>query len=411
MTQKSEFQYSVRKLNLPRMRLLDHLALLAGELYSRTVLMYWRTVRKTGTGKNGRNTVFLSQYAMERLCSSPALHAHTSDAIVGNFYASVKSAQQRKKAGEQNARYPYRRRRHFKITWKKSAIRLQGGELKLSNGRNTPPLTLPWNFEKPEWVEVGWKPQGGYELRAVYRSPLPPVQKGKVAAVDLGELRSAVVFDGKEATLYSGRLVRSKSRYRARVLAKLQRKMARTLRNPGRKSRKQQRLLQAKRWVNQHIKQQIRDIQHKQTTHLVSTLHQNGVQTIVIGDLRTIQGAKRNSRAGNQNLHNWTVGQFRFLITYKARRLGMHVHLIGEQYTSQTCPRCAVRHKPRGRTYTCSCGFTGDRDVVGAMNIRSKYLGSFGSPVVGVMGPPMRGVRYQPHLPCHLDTSSRNPLL
>ncbi len=38
--------YTVRKLNLPPSAQLDKLARAAGELYSRTVVTYWRLVRK-----------------------------------------------------------------------------------------------------------------------------------------------------------------------------------------------------------------------------------------------------------------------------------------------------------------------------------------------------------------------------
>lgn len=48
--------------------------------------------------------------------------------------------------------------------------------------------------------------------------------------------------------------------------------------------------------------------------------------------------------------------------------------------------------KPRGRG-------------VGAMNIRAKYLGHFGAPVVGVMAPPLLGVRFRPH-PKHVASAS-----
>ena len=42
--------------------------------------------------------------------------------------------------------------------------------------------------------------------------------------------------------------------------------------------------------------------------------------------------------------------------------------------------------KPTNRNYTCSCGFKYHRDGVGAMNIRKKYQGCFGIPVVADMG-------------------------
>ncbi|HXG94810.1 MAG TPA: zinc ribbon domain-containing protein [Blastocatellia bacterium] len=62
--------------------------------------------------------------------------------------------------------------------------------------------------------------------------------------------------------------------------------------------------------------------------------------------------------------------------------------------TTQICPACGNRKKPKGRQYVCACGFRYHRDGVGSLNIRSKYLGR--GPVVGRMARPV-GIRYQPH--------------
>nr|WP_279310379.1 zinc ribbon domain-containing protein [Salinibacter ruber] len=86
----------------------------------------------------------------------------------------------------------------------------------------------------------------------------------------------------------------------------------------------------------------------------------------------------------------------------------MTVERVGEAYTSQTCPSCGGRQKPHGREYICGCGFEGHRDLVGASNIRKKYLGQDepqGSslrvagegPKRSVMASPT-GVRYRPHM-------------
>jgi hypothetical protein len=48
---------------------------------------------------------------------------------------------------------------------------------------------------------------------------------------------------------------------------------------------------------------------------------------------------------------------------------------VNEAYTSQTCPNCGERYKPKGRAYCCpACGFQSHRDAVGAANIRSVCL-------------------------------------
>jgi len=128
---------------------------------------------------------------------------------------------------------------------------------------------------------------------------------------------------------------------------------------------------------------------------LVSTLHASGVQTVVIGDVRDLRQWVDYGPAANQRIHQMVTGQVRRMVTYKAERLGMRVALQDEAYTSQECPRCDQRHKPRGRIYQCpACGFHFHRDGVGAINIRRKYLGL--GPVVGAMASPT-GVRWHPH--------------
>jgi len=220
--------YKTTRLNLEKTEQLDDLARIAGELYSRTLVTYWRLVRKKG--------VFLSQYGMEKLCISEQLHAHTSDAIVGNFYSSIKSANARKKAGSTEAKYPRRRKYFYKITWKSAAIKFKDGKLHLSNGKGNPALIIKWQWDKPKQVEIGWKKGSGYQLRATYATESIKTPKGdKVAAIDQGEVRTATVYDGENTTIYSGRLLRSKVRYRAKTIAKLDALISKTKRGSKRR--------------------------------------------------------------------------------------------------------------------------------------------------------------------------------
>jgi len=106
--------YKVKRLDLEKTEQLDKLARAAGELYSRILVSYWRVLRK--------KSIFLSNYTMQKWHTSSSLHAHSSDAIADNFYASIKSANERKKQGDTEAKYPRRRRYFFKIIWKASGI-------------------------------------------------------------------------------------------------------------------------------------------------------------------------------------------------------------------------------------------------------------------------------------------------
>jgi transposase, IS605 OrfB family, central region len=78
--------------------------------------------------------------------------------------------------------------------------------------------------------------------------------------------------------------------------------------------------------------------------------------------------------AGNQKISGWNHGKIRQYVEYKAQAEGIQVERVDERYSSQTCTHCNHRHKPRGRVYRCpACRFQSHRDVVGQINILSRY--------------------------------------
>lgn len=376
--------YTVRKLKIGKTEQLDKLARSAGELYSRTVVSFWRTVR--------HKNIWMKASSMMRWHNSEDLHAHSADAVVQNFYASLQSWRARRKS-DPNAKPPRRRRWFYKITWKPSAIRLKNGKLTLSNGKGNEALIVDWHWDKPRIVEMGWN-GSQYELRACYLVEIESQNsQGDIAGVDLGEIHLAVTHDGINTDIFNGRYLRSVRRYQNKLKAKLSGLIDKKQR--GSKSRK--RLVKSKQKQLAKLKNQIKDILHKTTSLIVSTLKSRGVQTLVIGDVRNIRQDLNYGKKANQKLHQWVFGEVRHMLTCKAVRLGMKVELINEAYTSQTCPSCGKRHKPKNRNYRCRhCGFEFHRDGVGSINIRRKYLGD-STPVVGLMASPV-GVRFRPHL-------------
>ncbi len=148
------------------------------------------------------------------------------------------------------------------------------------------------------------------------------------------------------------------------------------------------------------MKNQIRAIEHQQTTHLITTLAEEGVRIVVIGDVRDIRHDLDVGSKNNQKLHQWSHGHIRHMLTYKAERRGMSVVLQEEKYTSRTCPACGhcKKSSPRGRNWHCQkCGYQAHRDAVGAMNIRYKYRGEFGIPHVVAEMAPATGIQFYPH--------------
>jgi putative transposase len=401
--------YCVRRLKLGISEQLKRLALAAGELYSKTLVSFWRVVRKKGLWLKPASLMrwFPNNGANE-------LHSHSADAVVQSFFASLQSWRRRRKA-DPNAKPPRRRRRYFKVIWKSSAIKVEDGKLRLSNGKGNEPLVIPWAWETPVMVEIGWDGRQ-YELRATYEvGNTSPEEEGKegneeekreggVAGVDLGEVHLAAAHDGERIYLVNGRLLRSKRRYQNKLKGKLSRLIDRKKKG----SRRRKRLIYSKQKQLAKLRKQIADILHKQTTRLVSTLHARGVQTVVIGDIRDIRRSAKYNKVANQKIHQMSSGQLRQMLTYKAKRLGMRVVLQEERYTSQKCPRCNRLNKPSGREYHCrACAFRSHRDGVGSVNLRRKYLGQFDVPVVGVMASPI-GLRYRPHVRCSSGSGS-NP--
>jgi putative transposase len=373
----------VRKLKIGRSAQMDALARAAGELYSTMVVRFWRTVRHKGLWLKARH--------MMRWLTSPLLHAHTSDAIVQAFFAALDSWRARRR-DDPDADPPHRRPRFYRVIWKCTAITLRDGLLRLSNGKGNAPLLIPWPFGAPVQVEMGWDGTQ-YELRATYVVvPAEPLDTGGVTGVDLGEVHLAVAHDGARTTIVNGAHVRALRRYQNKTKGAL----AARIDSKQKGSRRRRKLVRSKRKQLRRLDHQLRDALHKQTTHLVSTLHASGVQTVVIGDIRDIRQHTDHGRHGNQRVHQMPSGQVRHMLTYKAERLGMQVVVVGERYTTQTCPACGQRYKPSGRMYRCrQCGFVFHRDGVGAINIRRTYTGS--GLVVGAMASPT-GVRYHAHL-------------
>ncbi|TME02898.1 MAG: transposase, partial [Chloroflexi bacterium] len=75
--------YQVRRVNIGKTDQLDELAHECGKLYSQTVVSFWRTVNHKG--------IWLKPKHLMRWHTSEKLHAHTADACVQAFFASLKS--------------------------------------------------------------------------------------------------------------------------------------------------------------------------------------------------------------------------------------------------------------------------------------------------------------------------------
>jgi putative transposase len=325
---------------------------------------------------------------MQKLIRNKNLHSQTVQGVIDVFYQNIDSWRGAKKINP-NARMPKRRKWYFVIPYKTSAIRVKEGKLILSNGKGNEPFILNWRYSCPKTVSITYN--NGYSLNAVYAYGEPkPLLEGETAGIDLGEIHIAVASTGAKTIITNGRKLRSIRRYQNKVKGHFQRKTSALKKG----SRRYKQLNGRKRKILRHINNQIKDVLHKQTTKLVLALKKEGVKTVAIGDVRNLRQNIDYGAKANQRIHQMISGETRFMITYKAKKLGMNVSVINESYSSQTCPKCLNRHKPSGREYRCPvCGFEYHRDGVGAINIRNKKMYQGYVPVVGDMIPPV-GMRY-----------------
>jgi len=258
---KTKPQYTVRRIQLGRTAQLDELAHACGQVYSRTLIFFWRTVWHKGLWLKPKHLMRLVATDPDQL-----LHSHTVDATVQAFFAGLSSWRERRKT-DSTARPPCHRKWYFRIEYKSSAIRLKDSLLILSNGRGKALLILFWEWDLPKTVVIHWT-GSQYEALATYQigQGLPEEEEVSLqerraehsAGIDLGEGHLAVSCDGEHTHLLNGRLLRSKRQYRNKLMAKMDAKISHCKKG-GKRRRK---LIRAKKKRLSKLKHQIQDIEH-----------------------------------------------------------------------------------------------------------------------------------------------------
>ena len=379
--------YITKTLKQKKTQQLDTLACESGRCYSKVVSLIRKTFQRKG--------FWLSQNAVQKYMRLRGfcLHSQTVQGCIHSYFDSLKSFFEVRESNPE-AKPPKRTPRHFKVRWIQNAIRIKDGQLILSNGKGREPVILENVSEKPKYVEMYFK-RGHYYFALVYKVDVPPKQDtGITVSVDMGEIHPIVSFDSSRVTIYNGRLLRSIQQYRNKVKARFSAKMDRC----EKKSKRWFKLLKAKRRTLQKLDDQIKDAEHKITSRFISDCQRAKADTIVIGDLKGIRDNIKYSKKSNQKLHQWAFARIAQKICYKAELAGIKVVSESEAYTSQTCPKCGHRKKPKNRNYHCKqCDFKYHRDGIGAINLFNKVSGLINNPVVGALASPL-GVRYNQHL-------------
>ncbi len=325
----------------------------------------------------------------KQLSKTQSLHSQSIQAVRERYFKSYQGFFALRKNGDKKAKPPHKQKKYQTTTWKKQAIRVIDNTLILSMGKGNKPLEVELSkaidISNIALINLVYD-TGQYELHFVYRTNKPIKSEcDGVMGVDIGEIHPIVCNDGVNTTIFNGRYIRSLYRLRNKVIASFNAKIDRC----KYKSKHWWHLVRRKWRRIRTLDNQIRDRLHKHTTAFVQQCVDTSIGTIAIGDLTNIRDSIDCGKRANQKLHQWAFGKITSLITDKAKAQGIKVEMIDEAYTSQTCPKCLNKKKPTNRNYKCPCGFQYHRDGIGAINIRKKYLGCFGDPVVAAMAPPV----------------------
>ena len=305
------------------------------------------------------------------------------------------AAAQRRRVGDQRARFPRRRRALMPVRWYQGTFMLAGRRLRIPVARGRPPLwvrldrDLPYPSDQVRsvtlvydagrlWVDVTAEvPVTGYPAG---QEPDP----ARIAGVDLGIIHPyAVAGPDGQGLLVSGRAIRAEHRMhltdrkaRARAAAHRAPKRRQNGSRRWRHYRRRQRLAEARH------RRRVRQAQHEAATTVITWAVDRRVGTLAVGDPRGVLNL-RAGRRHNQRTRDWRIGHLITVLADKAEAAGISLTLVDERGTSSTCPACHSRiPKPAGRVLACpACQFTGHRDLTAAANIAARLGGGI-TPVI-----------------------------
>lgn len=293
------------------------------------------------------------------------------------MFRSIKA----KHKNSNKVKLPYKCKRYFNTGWDYQSIicDYNKGLLKLSRPVG---IATDGKRQRASPVKCYTKeiPQNVVEIELTYKNRLNLVIKYKEpditrniasansAAIDLGEIHSVASIDNNgNAIIITGRKIRSIKRLRNKEQGKLRSKMSKCKKY----SKQYKKYNRALYHIKYESEKQILDCVHKISKLYLDYCIENQISTVYYGDLDncTRNSSERIGKFVGQKLNEWNYGKLTSQLHNKLEQYGIRLIKINEAYSSQTCPNCHKRHKPKGRNYICECGYKQHRDLVGAINI------------------------------------------
>jgi IS605 OrfB family transposase len=233
---------------------------------------------------------------------------------------------------------------------------------------------------------------GDYWLHLVVTLPEPVVScsaAAQVIGVDVGISRIAVssdncFFTGKRVKEHVRRMFRlrralqaahalARSTCTGRTLVMAPSAMEHMCASEGSRSAKRH-----LRRLRQRENRFRADVNHCVSKRLVETLPPGSV--IVMENLTNIRERVRARCAQRREMHNWSFGQLRAFVAYKAAARGIQVEFADRRYSSQACSGCghiARSNRKTQRWFSCvKCGYQSNADLNAARNLALRARGA-----------------------------------
>ena len=317
--------------------------------------------------------------------SCTSLHSKNIHHVVHKYLFARDAMWRSRKAKHENShkvKLPYKHKKYFTSGWDYQAIKIdyEKGMIKLSkpktkiNGKMKvlKPVkcyakSIPENIVE---IELVWRGRLYFAVKYKEKAEYLQIQSDNSAAIDLGEIHTITSIDNNgNAIIITGRQMRSFKRFRNKEQAKLRGKMSKCIKysNQWHKYNKAMEKLKYK------TDNKTNDALHKITKYYEEYCVINNIKTVYYGDLDSLTRDSKKNNIGHtftrQKINQWEYGELIKLLEPKLSRYGIKLIKVKEYYTSQTCPNCKTRNKPKGRNYECECGYVQHRDIVGAINI------------------------------------------
>ncbi len=321
----------------------------------------------------------------------------------------------KKTGGIDNPQPPRFKQKNFNVKFLNNGFRIEENKIRLSiPAKQKQYLKENCQINKkflyipvPSHIEIGLvktveiKPLTNGEYKIIlaqeYKDVPLPENSEKFMAIDIGIANALTCYDYQgKSHIISGRQWLAVERYFHKKIAHYQAISDAQAAAKGTKyPQKSKKVLQLYRKKNK----QTFHLLHCMTRKIIDIAEQEGVQTIVIGDITGIRKQTDFGKVTNQKFHSLPYKKIVEMIRYKAAEKGISILCISEEYTSQTCSVCKeypskehakkANRRHRG-LYVCDhCKTVINADVNGAINISKKYLKELHAQSVVVLDTPI----------------------